>query len=343
MKPFVAAIAASASVNAQMSANDAWTDVAAAYTDLYDAVHDAYVGTGKKQAVKKANRVGDFYNKVNNFPGRVSASCAEFAGSGDPAAFVPPYYDSEDICHSINNFIASVTSYHDAYVCMDDVDLTANNGWAPHKMIRTIQRQRNMLFNRKLKQLQCSLPIAPTPPPCDSNPCDGLSNCYTLIDGCAIAPVRDTSLGPVPAAISYKISAEVFCDHSGTESQFQNILFLGADVWEDGVGDRLFVLSKGSGWQKIHFVINKGDNAGFVTYHDFACVDGEWNTYALEVQNSPFSSSDVDFTATVDGNVVMQGSYPLTGEGFGDLQVYSSNPLHTAAPHKVRNFFYQTL
>ena len=108
-------------------------------------------------------------------------------------------------------------------------------------------------------------------------------------------------------------------------------------------GNRLFVLSKKINSQVIHWVINKSGSSGNVVYNDFACVNGQWNTYALVVQES--SSGSVTYTATVDGNIRMQGSYTLTGEltNGEDLEVYASNPLHNAAPHQVRNFYYQTL
>ncbi|CAG5099660.1 Oidioi.mRNA.OKI2018_I69.XSR.g16622.t1.cds [Oikopleura dioica] len=95
MKVLAAVVSAASAVEV---ANDAWTQVAAAYGDLYDAVYAAYVDRNFRDhnARKKANRLRDFYNKVENFPGRVSDSCVEFAGSGDPDAFVPPYYDSPD-------------------------------------------------------------------------------------------------------------------------------------------------------------------------------------------------------------------------------------------------------
>ena len=85
----------------------AWVAIEDAYNSLYDAILAAY-STTNIPGVKKANRLRDFLNKVNNFPSRVSDSCANFAGSGDPNAFVFPNYDENDICHSLNNLISSL-------------------------------------------------------------------------------------------------------------------------------------------------------------------------------------------------------------------------------------------
>lgn len=168
----------------------AWTSIESAYNDLYDALLSFYSNT-KIPAVKKANRLRDFFNKVSNFPGRADSSCSNFAGSGDPNDFIPPFFDENDICHSINNLLASVMSYHNAFVCMDGVNLTTNNGWAPHKMRRLIHRQRAILFKNKFKQLKCDLPLSPTSAPCETDPCAGLENCETIVNGCSVFPVKD--------------------------------------------------------------------------------------------------------------------------------------------------------
>ena len=139
-----------AASSAETTSQTAWNSVDVAFTALKQDVFDAYAGSNIP-AQKKANQLQFFFDKVSKLQGLVDESCSDFAGTGDPADFFAPLYDSEDICYSLNMFYASVKSFHTAFACNDADEKKTR------KMTRLIQRQRNILFKRKLKQLNCNL------------------------------------------------------------------------------------------------------------------------------------------------------------------------------------------
>ena len=150
--------------SAESAAQTSWSKVAVAYNHLYNDVLSAYAGTNIPPQ-KKAYRLSNFYLKVDDLLGLVDESCSDFAGSGDPNDFINPDYDSKDICLSLNNFYASVKSFHHAFVCNDR---------SPKKALRMkklIQRQKQVLFNKKFKQLKCNETPkkSPTEPPTEVN------------------------------------------------------------------------------------------------------------------------------------------------------------------------------
>ncbi|CAG5109534.1 Oidioi.mRNA.OKI2018_I69.chr2.g4056.t1.cds [Oikopleura dioica] len=80
MKVLAAVISAAATAQSleDRGSATAWTSIEASYNSLYDAILAEY-STTNIPGVKKANRLRDFLNKVDNFPTRVSDSCANFA------------------------------------------------------------------------------------------------------------------------------------------------------------------------------------------------------------------------------------------------------------------------
>ncbi|CAG5104752.1 Oidioi.mRNA.OKI2018_I69.chr1.g1506.t1.cds [Oikopleura dioica] len=65
--------------SAESAAQTSWSKVTVAYNQLYNDVLSAYADTNIP-AQKKANRLRDFYNKVDDLVGLVDESCTDFAG-----------------------------------------------------------------------------------------------------------------------------------------------------------------------------------------------------------------------------------------------------------------------
>ncbi|CAG5104842.1 Oidioi.mRNA.OKI2018_I69.chr1.g1594.t1.cds [Oikopleura dioica] len=158
-----------------------------------------------------------------------------------------------------------------------------------------------------------------------SDPCDELVNCFNIVNSCAIAPAQDNLLATVPAALSYKASSEVFCDHSApTNSEYTSVLRLGAGPNYGAPGDRTFLLLREPSGHQIHFAINHPDNIptwAHQIYTDVPCVDGQWSTYTIEVTDA--GNGQVNYVASVDGSIVMSGSYASSGsKSTGNLTAY---------------------
>ncbi|CAG5104778.1 Oidioi.mRNA.OKI2018_I69.chr1.g1532.t1.cds [Oikopleura dioica] len=64
--------------SAESAAQTSWSKVTVAYNQLYNDVLSAYADTNIPPQ-KKANRLRDFYNKVNDLVGLVDESCTDFA------------------------------------------------------------------------------------------------------------------------------------------------------------------------------------------------------------------------------------------------------------------------
>jgi len=88
---------------------------------------------------------------------RTIPGCENLAGTGD---FIAPTFDDTDICSSLESFFLAVNSYHDAYVCLDGLDLDGRT--ATQKQLRPIRiknkigRERVRLYTRKLIDFSCT-------------------------------------------------------------------------------------------------------------------------------------------------------------------------------------------
>ncbi|CAG5111542.1 Oidioi.mRNA.OKI2018_I69.chr2.g5842.t1.cds [Oikopleura dioica] len=133
---------------------DAWAQIDAAATDVAVRVDDFYaalpgLGANSVLASKKVARFNAFFAKMQKLNSLSSTDpCTYPAGSNDHTTFVAPV-DSADACEELNGLFASLISFTDSFVCMPDAD------YDPIKLTRLIQRQRQMLVTRKLKQMKC--------------------------------------------------------------------------------------------------------------------------------------------------------------------------------------------
>ncbi|CAG5111217.1 Oidioi.mRNA.OKI2018_I69.chr2.g5545.t1.cds [Oikopleura dioica] len=133
---------------------EAWDAIAVAAADVAVEVDDFYAalpGLGKNSvlASKKVDRYNAFFNKMLFLQNKASADPCDYpAGSNDPATFVAPV-DSDDACEKLQGVFASLMSFVDSYVCMNDADES------PLRLTRLIQRQRMQIVTRKLKQMKC--------------------------------------------------------------------------------------------------------------------------------------------------------------------------------------------
>ncbi|CAG5110464.1 Oidioi.mRNA.OKI2018_I69.chr2.g4863.t1.cds [Oikopleura dioica] len=174
------------------------------------------------------------------------------------------------------------------------------------------------------------------------DPCDGVENCFNIVNGCAIAPSRNNLLATVPAALAYKASAEVFCDHSAPINwAWTAILRLGTGQDYGAAGDRTFVLFRSSGSNKVHFATNNPEGYDHHEFTEITCTDGQWSTYTIEVTNR--GSGQLSYVASVDGATIMSGNYASSrAKTTGTLSAYVADNHYDPAPaYKVRNFFYQ--
>ncbi|CAG5102667.1 Oidioi.mRNA.OKI2018_I69.chr1.g412.t1.cds [Oikopleura dioica] len=351
MKLLPAVIAAAAGLEV---ADNAWTKVAAAYNEVYDDVFAAYVGRGlpARNSRKKANRLRDFYNKVENFPTRISDSCVDFAGSGDPDAFIPPYYDSEDC-----NLLAPTPppcetnpcdGLDDCHILVDGCSLqpSRNNqiGTVPaalnYKFSADVLCDQSMALDGVFKNIFHTFADTPL---C-SDPCDGIESCTTLVNGCEIAPTANYQVETVQATLAYKASAEVFCSHEkAVSASNQTILRLGAGGDIGAPGDRTFLLMRNANGNGVHVVVNFPGDWSHQRYVIHDCIENEWNTYAVEV--TVLEGSTLSYVATVDGVTVMDGTYDSSGaKTTGDLTAFVAGQYNEPATgFNVRNFFYQIL
>lgn len=181
-------------------------------------------------------------------------------------------------------------------------------------------------------------------PPKASDPCEGLHNCQTLVNGNSLAPLRNNKIGTVSAALNYKFSAEVFCDDKTPSSldHFFNIIHVTAGGDCCGGGDRTFGLWHDQYGKKLHFTFN-GPDYGFNWYDIFCPKGGAWKTYSVEVRQINQSPEVLRFVASVDGAIIDEGTYNYQESvTTGDLQVFVSDDWYEAGSELlVRNFYYQ--
>ena len=72
------------------------------------------------------------------------------------------------------------------------------------------------------------------------DPCAGMTSCTTLVGPSEIAPARDTFFANVSAAVNYRFSADVYCDHGMELNGYKNIIHVTAGGNNGNMGDRTF-------------------------------------------------------------------------------------------------------
>ena len=101
--------------------------------------------------------MGKFFNF--GLKDRTVASCSSYAGTGDAGDFVAPAFNETDICASLDSFFLAVSSYHDAYACLDGLDLEGRDATQkqlrPKRIKSVIRKQRIRLYNKKLTDFSC--------------------------------------------------------------------------------------------------------------------------------------------------------------------------------------------
>ncbi|CAG5109533.1 Oidioi.mRNA.OKI2018_I69.chr2.g4055.t1.cds [Oikopleura dioica] len=140
MKVLAAVISAAATAQSleDRGSTTAWTSIETAYSSLYDAILTAYSNTNIP-GVKKANRLRDFLNKVDNFPTRAAQGTYDLSGaysSGDLNAFVFDlipnsvrnfsYQTFDDICLLKNEQVFTIRAQTSATVSGAQTDGTTN-------------------------------------------------------------------------------------------------------------------------------------------------------------------------------------------------------------------------
>ena len=109
-------------------------------------------------------------------------------------------------------------------------------------------------------------------------------------------------------------------------------------------GNRVFVLWRRPNQNRIYISVDNPNTSHHEHVTTFACTDGEWNTYSVEVSQRESDPSVTEYSVKVDGEQVIAGSYS-TSDVFtdSDLQVFVSDDYYEpASVYSVRNFFYQT-
>ena len=101
--------------------------------------------------------MGKFYNF--GLKERTVDSCSSYAGTGNSGDFAAPTFDSTDICASLDSFFLAVSSYHNAYACLDGLYLDGRTATQkqlrPNRVKAVIRKQRIRLYNKKLTDFSC--------------------------------------------------------------------------------------------------------------------------------------------------------------------------------------------
>jgi len=136
-----------------------WNSILTQYESLYNKIYEQLGATRtENKRLRLANQFTRAMGKFYNFglKERTISGCTNFAGTGVSGDFVAPTFDETDICASLDSFFFAVTSYHDAYACLDGLDV-----WAKQKQLRpiriknVIRKQRRRLYNQKLSDFSC--------------------------------------------------------------------------------------------------------------------------------------------------------------------------------------------
>ena len=184
--------------------------------------------------------------------------------------------------------------------------------------------------------------IEPTPSACDSDPCAGLENCTTLVNGCAIHPSMNNVLGTVETSTSYKIGLDVLCNASGRlDGNWRNIIRLDNGAGAGQPGFRQFGI-----WRhpsKNTYEINHNDGSAGSNKKAFTidCTQGEWNSF--DVVQTDNLDGIVSYSVKMDGFEVLSGTYEAKDTpSSGSFTAYASDAItYAAESYAVKNFFYQ--
>jgi hypothetical protein len=112
---------------------------------------------------KKAQYLENKFMKLFNWFGdEAKDACNEHAGTGPAGAGYIPFVQVADPCTTVTNFMKSVTSFYDRYVCLDDFNLMDTNPETakqtkrrrnPIKVIQDLNRISTMFSFRKFHAL----------------------------------------------------------------------------------------------------------------------------------------------------------------------------------------------
>ncbi|CAG5091188.1 Oidioi.mRNA.OKI2018_I69.PAR.g12907.t1.cds [Oikopleura dioica] len=181
------------------------------------------------------------------------------------------------------------------------------------------------------------------PASCDAtDPCDGIHECETFINSCAVAPWRGTRLAEPNAHDQFKISAEVFCTDR-VASNWENVLHVHTGTNREKFGDRYFTIWKQGGHaDRIRIVAPAFDNPHYELNAYVDCAPG-WHTFT--VQQSKFDGNKMNLEIIFDGDVVESQVVEKNNLYSGPLFVDVSNEFAwpAAYDHLVRNFFHQNI
>ncbi|CAG5104781.1 Oidioi.mRNA.OKI2018_I69.chr1.g1535.t1.cds [Oikopleura dioica] len=181
---------------------------------------------------------------------------------------------------------------------------------------------------------------------CD-DPCEGEENCVSVVDSCGVNPTKNTEVATAPAALNYKISADVFCAELYTVSNpWINVIHVTGGDDRGTPGSRTFAMWRHPRQNKLHLHTNNpnGNHNDHSDYTPFVCTAGEWNNFSVEVRQVEGSPSTLSYVVSIDGTEMKTGTYSSTGAlTSGDLQFFVADPWYNSADgYFVKNVVYQT-
>ena len=173
------------------------------------------------------------------------------------------------------------------------------------------------------------------------DPCCGLQNCETFVNGTGMTPLRNNQLATVTSTLNYKFSVDILCNMA-PDGNWNNIIHVTTGENTGTIGARTFLVHTMPSENSLLFVTTYDDSDDQMS-HKFSCNTGEWNTYSVEVRQVD-GSSTLRSVMSIDGIQVQDFSYDASHSPNGeDLFVFASNDFIPSAPgYSVRNFFYQT-
>jgi len=141
-----------------------WNSILTQYESLYNKAFyyeqlGATIAGNKRLRLAKqlTKTMGKFYDF--GLKERTNLGCTNFAGTGVSGDFVAPTIDETDICASLESFFFAVNSYHDAYACLDGLDIGGKKATQkklrPTRIKNVIRKQRRRLYNQKLTDFSC--------------------------------------------------------------------------------------------------------------------------------------------------------------------------------------------
>ena len=112
------------------------------------------------------------------------------------------------------------------------------------------------------------------------------------------------------------------------------------------LGDRTFGLWQEDYDPELHLTVSDPHSSsnGVQRSDNFACTDGEWATYSVEVTQVPGDPAMLQYTTKINGNDLYTSTYAASvAPKNSDLQIFVADDFYNPATgYSVRNFFYQT-